>query len=279
MPIPLSQTSAFVLVCDQNTSYQNPKSKEFLSHLNLSEGQKMYNRVQHLKPHLDEIIPNRKFLIHNYIRTILKKSKSPIQVLVLGCGWDPILVEISEEFPKHSFFGIDSESVELQETLIKKMVLQSSIFYLKVNITNIKKLIQKLTKKGWKKDQPTCIVVEGIIYYIPLEAFWNSLGELKQNVKADCFICGDFLIDEKKQNISKVSKSLANTIFDMIKESCSQEYYSATVQEIQKKLECMGFSRIQFFTQADIQKRRRGTVKPWKEKEGHIYLFTAQDKL
>ena len=75
MPIPLSQTSALVLICDNNTSYQSPKAKEFLSHLDLSEGQKMYNKIQHLKPHLDEIIPNRKFLIHNYIRKILKEHK------------------------------------------------------------------------------------------------------------------------------------------------------------------------------------------------------------
>ena len=277
MSIPLSQTSAFVLVCDQNTSYQNLKSKEFLSHLNLSEGQKMYNKVQHLKPHLDEIIPNRKFLIHNYIRTILKRSKSSTQILVLGCGWDPVLIEMSEEFPKHSFFGIDSEPVQYQETLVKKITPQSPIFYLNANIIKVKQLVRKLIKKGWKKDQPTCIVIEGIIYYISPEVFWNSLRELKQNIKADCCVCGDFLIDGKKQNISEVSQNLASTMFDMIKESCSQEYYPTTTEQIQGDLEKIGFSHIQFFTQADIQKRRKDTVKPWTEKEGHIYLFTAQD--
>ena len=100
---PLSQTSALVLICDNNKSYQSPKSKEFLSHLDLSEGQKMYNKIQHLKPHLDEIIPNRKFLIHNYIRKILKEHKSGVQVLTLACGWDPLLVKMSEEFPQTFF--------------------------------------------------------------------------------------------------------------------------------------------------------------------------------
>ena len=275
MLIPLSQTSALVLVCDQNTSYKNPKAKEFLSHLNLSEGQKMYNKVQHLKPYVDEIIPNRKFLIHSYIRKVLTRSKSPAQVLILGCGWDPILVEIGEEFPEHSVFGVDSGSVEFQETLIKKMALQSPIFYLKANITNIKQLVQKLTKKGWKKEKPTCIVVEGIIYYIPLEVFWNSLRELKQNIKADCFICGDFLIDGKKQKLSTVSQNLGSTIFNMIKEACSQDYYSTTEEQVKKQLKRIGFSNIQFFTQADLQKKRKGTIEPWKEKEGHICLFTA----
>ena len=275
MPIPLSQTSSFVLICDKNTSYQSPKSKEFLSYLDLSEGQKMYNKIQSLKPYVDEVIPNRKFLIHNYIRQVLTNSKLPAQVLVLGCGWDPILVKMSEEFPECSFFGIDNESVQLQELLIKKIVPQSPIFYLNANITNMKPLIQKLLKKGWKQDQPTCIVVEGIMYYVPPEAFWSSLKELKQNIKADCFICGDFLVDWKKKNISKLSQNLAETVFNMIKESCSQNYYSTTERQVQKNLEYMRFSNIQFFTQADIQKKRKGTIKPWKENEGHIYLFTA----
>ena len=98
----LSQTSALVLVCDK-ISYQSPKSKEFLSHLDLSAGQKMYDKIKHLKPHLDEIIPNRKFIIHNYVRKRIKERET--QILSLACGWDPIFVKLHEEFSNNSFFG------------------------------------------------------------------------------------------------------------------------------------------------------------------------------
>ena len=275
----LSQTSSLVLICDNNISYQSPKAKEFLSHLNLSEGQKIYNKIRQLKPHLDEIIPNRKFIIHNYIRKILKETKPSVQVLTLACGWDPILVKMSEEFPKHSFFGVDSESVQLQEQLIQKMMPHSPIFYLNSNITNAKQLIRQLSAKGWKKDQPTCIVVEGISYYIPPKIFWESLKILKQNIQADCFICGDFLVDWTQQKISKISQNLALTTFNMIKEFCSQDYYPCTTQKIQKNLEELDFSKTQFFTQSQIQKQRRGSAAPWETGEGHIQLFTAQNKL
>lgn len=279
MPISLSQTSALVLICDNNTSYRSPKAKEFLSHLNLSEGQKMYNKIQCLKPHLDEIIPNRKFLIHNYIRKILKESKSQVQVLTLACGWDPLLVKMSEEFPKHYFFGVDSESVQLQERLIQKIMPHSSIFYLNANITDSKQLIQKLSSKGWKKDQPNCIIVEGISYYIPPKTFWESLKQLKKNIQANCFICGDFLIDWTKQKMTEVSQNMAETTFNMIKESCSQNYYPSTTQQIQKNLGELGFFKIQFFTQDNTQKQRKGNRTPWEKGEGHIQLFTAQNTL
>lgn len=277
MPIPLSQTSSLVLICDKNTSYQSSKSKEFLSHLDLSKGREMYNKIRHLKPHLDEIIPNRKFLIHNYIRKILKKNKFA-QVLSLACGWDPILVKMSEEFPRHSFFGVDSESIQTQEKLIQKIMPHSPIVYLNEDIINPKQLIQKLTAKGWKKDQPTGLVLEGISYYIPPKPFWKSLKILKQNITADCFICGDFLIDWTQQKISKISQNLGFSIFNMIKESCSQNYYSITTKQIQKNLEDLAFSNIQFFTQDEIQKQRKGKTTPWKKKEGPTCLFTAQNK-
>ena len=276
MRTPLSKTSALVLICDRDINYQSPKSKEFLSYLDLSEGQKMYDKVKHLQPYIDEAITNRKFLIHNYIRNTLSNHKSSVQVLVMACGWDPILVKISEEFPKHSVFGVDNELVQLQEKIVQKIMPHSSIFYINSDITNTEYLIKQLSKKGWKKDKPTCIVFEGISYYVNPEKFWQALKELKKNIKADCFICGDFLVDWTQQEVSKISKDLSLTVFEMIKDDCSQDYYPYTTKQLQKNLEELNFHKVQFFTQDEIQKERTGSYFPWDAGEGYIQLFTAQ---
>ena len=175
------------------------------------------------------------------------------------------------------FFGVDSESIQLQEQLIQKIIPYPFISYLNVDITNSKQLIQKLSAKGWKKDQPTCIIIEGISYYIPPKIFWKSLKQLKQNIQADCFICGDFLVDWTQQKTTEISQNLAVTIFNMIKKSCSQNYYPSTTQQIKNNLEQLGFSKIQLFTQDNIQKQRKGNKTPWKRGEGYIQLFTAQN--
>ena len=86
-------------------------------------------------------------------------------------------------------------------------------------------------------------------------------------------------MDWTQQKISKISQNLALTIFNIIKEFCSQDYYPCTTQQIQKNLEELDFSKIQFFTQSQIQKQRKGKTTPWKIGEGHIQLFTAQNKL
>lgn len=271
----LSQTSALVLICDRGVSYHSIKSKKFLSYLDLSEGKKMYDQIKHLQPHIDEVIPNRKFLIHQYIRKILNEEPS-VQVLVMACGYDPILVKMSEEFSDHSFFGVDSEPVQLQEKIIQEIMPGSSIFYIREDITDIEYLIGKLSKKGWKKDKPTCLVMEGISYYISPKPFWQALKEFKRNVEADCFICGDFLVDWNRQKVTKISEDLALTVFEMIKESCSQEYYPYTTEQIHQNLEELNFDKIQFFTLDEIQKKRTGKCFPWDSGEGHIQLFTAQ---
>jgi len=276
-PILLAKTSALVLVCDSNYSYQSPKTKEFLSYLDLSEGENMYNKIKYLKPHVDEVIPNRKFIIHNYIREVLMSCKDTVQVLVLACGWDPILVKINEEFPTHSVFGVDIESVHLQEKILQQIAPDSSIFYINSDITDTQSLMEKLIQKGWVEDRPSFIVLEGISYYIKPKQLWHILQELRAKISSECFICGDFLVDWKQQKLSKISQHLATGVFDMIKEECSQKYYPYTTLQIQKKLESLGFDEIKFFTQDAIQTKRLGRAYPWDLKDGHIQLFTAQN--
>ena len=274
MKTPLSQTSAFVLACDKGQSYQSAKAKKFLSHLDLSEGEKMRGKVLQLQPKLDQSIHNRKFLIHNFIRKTLK-AKPSNQVLALACGWDPILVKMSEEFPKNFFFGLDNASVNLQKRLIQK--IKSPISYIQTDIRDSHKLIEGLSSQGWQKNKPSSIILEGITYYIPPDALWKALKNLKQNIYSDCFICGDFLVDWKRQRISQTAENFALSLFNMIKKNCSQDYFSYTSKEIQKNLEALGFSEIQFFKQDEIQKQRTGGPTPWGTRDSHIQLFTAQN--
>ena len=93
----------------------------------------------------------------------------------------------------------------------------------------------------------TLIILEGISYYIPPTLFWKTLKTLKQNIQSDCFICGDFLVDETKQKISKISQNLSRDIFGIIKKTCAQNYYTWTTKQTKQNLESLNFSKVQFF--------------------------------
>ena len=269
----LSQTSALVLVCD-NVSYQSAKAKEFLSYLDLSAGHKMYQKIIHLKPHLDEVIPNRKYIIHNFIKSIIKKREA--QIISLACGWDPILIKLNEEYPNNSFFGIDSESISLQQNLVNKITPHSRISYIHENINAVDALIDKLKQNNWSPDKLTCLVVEGISYYISPHVFWKSLKALRKAIHADCFICGDFLIDWNQEKVSALTKKIGSGIFEMIKETCRHNYYTYTKSYFIESLKKAGWNTAKIWSQDKIQKERTGKSDPWKNGEGHIYLFSAE---
>ncbi len=274
----LSDTSAFVLVLDKGRNYQSKQSKQFLAHLDMSKGHKMYNNVTHLKPYIEEVVANRKFMIHRHVQKVLKSNKTLTQVLVLACGWDPILVKMSEKFPQHSFFGIDNESVHLQKKLVKKLMPRARIFYIQEDLTDVKSLLKKLSANGWKPNLPTCIVLEGIIYYIRPAPFWNAFKQLTKSIHSDCFICGDFSLDGTKTKITKLSQNFIADVFGMIKKECSQNYYLYARKQMRTRLSSLGFSHIKFFTMEEIQKQRTGKATPWKKKEGPMLVFTAHKK-
>ena len=274
MPVSLSHSSAFVLVCDKGKSYKSTKAKKFLSYLNLSQGEIMYNKTLHLQPFLNESIYNRKFFIHNFIKKTL--TANPLtQVLVLACGWDPLLLELSEQFPKSCFFGVDKGSVDLQKQLIKKITPGALIFYLCADITKPHQLIKGLIKKGWKNNQASLIVIEGISYYIPPSIFFKSIKNLKQNLCSDCFICGDFLVDIK--NLSLKTQKFSRDLFNRIKKNYSQEYFHYTKQDIKNNLKDLNCSNIRFFKQDEIQKQRTKSLTPWDKQDSHIQLFCAKN--
>lgn len=277
MSIPLSETSALVLICDQGVSYQDAKSREFLSHLELSKGQVLYDKLKDSLPYMNLAIQNRKWAIHHFIEQALKSNTRPIQILVLACGWDPIMLKISEKFPKHFFFGVDKESVTLQSQLVKTISPHSNISYLQADITKPDDLLCHLMSKGWNKEYPTYVVIEGITYYIPKETLFHILKNLKENTESDFYIYGDFLVDWTKEKLSDKGKKIGHTIFETIKDFCSLPcYYAYTEEEFFHNLRSIGFTDTfgaLFFKQNEIQYKRTGTHEPWEKTDSYTQVF------
>ena len=277
MSIALSETSAFVLICDQGISYQDVKSREFLSHIDLSKGQILYDKLKKFLPYMNLAINNRKWLIHNHIEQALESNTESIQILILACGWDPLMLKMSEKFPKHFFFGVDKEPVTLQSQLVKTISPRSNISYLQADITKPDDLLHCLISTGWNKEYPTYVVIEGITYYIPKEILWHTLKKLKENTESDFYIYGDFLVDWTKEKLSDKGKKIGYTIFETIKNFCSLTcYYAYTEEEIFHKLRSIcstGTFGALFFKQNEIQHNRTGKDEPWEKTDSYTQVF------
>ena len=275
MHIPLSETSSLVLICDGGLNYPSLKARAFLKNLDLSKGQVLYQQLKHLSPYMQDAVRNRKFFLHNYIEKILLKENGIAQVLILGCGWDPLLIKMSELFPKSFFFGVDS-AIEQQFEISKQLLPDSHIFYIEESLTHEEYLVNQLLDKGWNKNLKTCIVIEGITYYVPPKNLWNTIQHIKNQISSDCVICGDFLMSWSEENLSTRGQLMAQTIFNTIQQVCSlKEYYPYTQKGITDKLISLGLSQIHFFRQDEIQKQRTKSTHPWNPEDSYLQLFTG----
>ena len=244
--------------------------------MDTSKGEDFFNDLQKVCPFgslVKEAITNRKFFIHKYVQNFLNK-KPKAQVIVLACGLDPIMLKLSETHKWASFFGVDRGPVHLQEELVQKISPGSNISFIQGRIEDHAALIQKLLEKGWNPRLPTCLVLEGIIYYVPEEAFWGTLEQIKSCMQNDLFMVGDFLIDWEKENVSPRGKLIGKHVFDLVKSSCSLSgYYSYTLDRVKEKLLDLSFSNIHFSNLKDVQYSRTGDSQPWEKGDSYIHFF------
>ncbi len=271
----LVETSALVLLCDKGVSYQTPLSKKFLSSLDTSAGESIYNCYSDYFSEISRIITNRKYITHKFCSQFLKRHGSSAQLIFLACGWDPVLIKMQELFPKNKIFGIDSQVKEPEE-LTKKILPISSISYLKADITDSKEWLKDLVQKGWNPSHPTGLVIEGITYYIPPSLFWKNISPLKKACSSSFSICGDFLVPLNKKYVSEKGLKMGQLIFETIKNKCQIEnYYNYSQEDINERILSLGFSSLSLTNFEDVELERFGVCKNWNEKDCYLHFFST----
>ena len=270
----LSETSALVLMYDRGDSYQTPKSREFYNRLDLTPGRSLYQKLSHLS-HLDRVIQGRKYGIHSFLEKFLKNNGFSAQVIVFGCGWDPVLIKMSEKFPENSFIGVDSR-IDGQEELVREISPESHISYMEWDMVHSKDLFRGLKEKGWQPDRPLCVVLEGIIYYIPPDSLWKTVLSLKNNSSPNFNLVGDYLVNLKDKNLTPKALKLGHDIFETIKRDCELEtYYMYSRDELRERILSLKYPSVNFLDIHTMEIRQKGVAKFQSQKDCHIELFFA----
>ena len=273
----LSETSALVLIYDGGDSYQTPKSRAFYNRLDLTPGQSLYRKLSHLS-HIDRVIKGRKYSIHGFLKRFLKNSGPSAQVIVFGCGWDPVLVKMSEKFPENFFIGVD-RNIDGQEELVRDISPESRISYMEWDMAHSKDLLRGLREKGWNPDQPLCVVLEGIIYYVPPDSLWKTVSSLKNNSSSYFSLAGDYLVDLKNKDLTPRAKKMGYDIFETIKRDCGLEtYYMYSRDKLRKKALSLKYSSVDFLDIHTMEIRQKGVAKFQGQNDCHIELFFASDQ-
>ena len=272
----LSETSALVLMYDGGVSYQTPKAGEFYRQLDLSPGRSLYQKLSHLS-HIDQIIQGRKYGVHNFLESFLKTRGPAAQVIFFGCGWDPVLVKMSERFPENSFIGVD-RSIDGQEELTWRILPSARISYMEWDMTRPQRLLEGLKAKGWNPKRPLCLALEGIIYYVPPSSFWEIISSLKKNSFSDFCLTGDYLVELKDKSLTPRAQKTGGDIFETIKKDCGlKTYYMYSRDKLKEKILPL-CSAVNFMDIHTTEIQRKGKAEFQGRKDCHIELFFASSE-
>lgn len=169
----LAPTSALVLQFLGVDFYQKSLSREYLSRLDLSQGDGLYDKCFSVWSHYGEILRNRKFSILDFLRQcVLSREDSEIQVVITAAGVDALGMEIISEFSNVSVWELDRDGMNVKSDILKSMGQSTDrLSFLEVNLLDEELVYERLVSSGWRADLPTILVVEGISYYLPSSVF------------------------------------------------------------------------------------------------------------
>ncbi len=175
--IEVSATSTCVLSFLSKNVYQGPSARAFLKKIDLSAGAPIVAQFEDLWDEIRIEILNRRHGVEKFCYQFLD-DKPDAQVIHLGCGLDPLPIDLAEYYPEASFFDVDMANMLIKEE-INRQVDGPEIAFITADLTDIPLLLSKLSVAGWMSCSPTLLVCEGISYYIPKDIFRCVLRSLQ----------------------------------------------------------------------------------------------------
>ncbi len=251
--------SAALVMLMGSSLYREGAARKFFDFLDLSSGAELYARCQESCPWYDEVILNRKFMIHSMVRKIIESSTEPCQVILPAAGMSPLALQLVTEFDEKqlpSILEIDIEGMAEKSRMYQQIVPreQNRFISMSGDITRIEDLVRvgETTNPHWK----TILVLEGITYYLTAEEIEIIIRHLtRQGTNSTVIV-------EYMQPCSEISgerRKYPREIFRHIREHCSQQsIYSYSQEEIASIIRSGGGDTPHHFSMKEMEAERTG---------------------
>jgi|GEM_PF-894384 len=257
----IADTSALVLNWTSASVWQTEPAQHYFQHLNLSEADRLlalFNE-QERRMHT-ECVSGRKFFMRKCALSFIAKCQEqqhPAQIIILAAGIAPLSVELAALFPQIKIFDVDRDLMAEKEKMLRNQF--SNIQFLTCDISNLENLTQQLVDNGWDRQQPTLVILEGIIYYLEEEDLENILRYFSQNHAA---LACDFALEP--ECVDMPNRTFGMDVFRKIEQATGipkVRFY--TPGYFTKMLESCGYQNVQLQTSANIQTERTGRAAPF----------------
>ena len=184
----LAPTAAMVMQMGGKIFQSHAISAEYLKYIDLSSADDYINHLKNLNVWelVEEAVCNRKFTIKQAILDEINRSSALRQVVLLAAGKSPLGLELAYECENKldQIFEVDISENGDKEEIYKSIDPKHSkkINIVQCDITD-ETIIQILADKGYKKNYPCLVVLEGISHYLEpseLEETLNNFRNIDQ---------------------------------------------------------------------------------------------------
>ncbi len=251
----ISSTSAAVILLAEGRVHTSPLARRFLGMLNLDSGRWLHVKLARYWTHYDQIVKNRKSCILGLER--LAAAEGGIeQVVIFGAGFDALSLEIHARQGRCRVFEIDIKNMDEKSSLMRSMdpSIADHIRCITTNMYSTDTIIPGLVEQGWRPDEPSTVIFEGISYYLPPYILWDVIGRFRTGTNTNQVIM-EYLVPSEA--IAKERNHIAQYPFDLIAADSGLIYITRyDVREITARVESLGGALVQHYDMMRMEKDR-----------------------
>jgi hypothetical protein len=262
--VSLEPTSALVVDLAGKFYDEDPLTREYMRHLDLSSGQRM---IDHYKESgiydlTRELVHNRKFFIRETIlKEVRAQHSSPgAQVVILAAGKPPLSIELlsreREKIGKIYEIGLGSfnEKISLYQKIAPHCL--EKVAFLNTDVRS-SQLPEELEKAGFNASLFTVVVIEGITHYMSkndLGTIFEMFASLDHRTH-----CAIIEFGQPYEDMTARIQPIAREAFRIIEDDCyMQPMTKHRPGELAKALEAAGGKMEGHYTTNDIERMRTG---------------------
>ena len=273
----ISSTSALVLNWSDPNLYPGEKVNQYIKQLDLSEGDalmKLLDEEQHFM-HTQAISARKYFMWTNTCHFLenCRQQNQTGQVIIMGAGISPLSAALAEQYPEAKIFDIDLYSMEEKAACLSATFPQIS--FIKADLKNIAEWSEALNKNNFNAQEPSIIIFEGIVYYLPAKLLEELFA---WSFHHQSTIIGDFVLPPA--SLHPAFQKFPDKVFEVIRTLLSlppTAFYSR--KDFIDVLHKVGYQTIEINSLPQIHLNRTGHKAPFIEADaGWIECWNATAK-
>jgi hypothetical protein len=207
---------------------------KFISHLDLSSGDELYEKCNSICEWYDEVILNRKYFIENYISNRLTDSNEEHLILILAAGKSPLSLSLLNKHLNNinkileiDLIGMD-EKKELYDRLFPNYSEKIKCITADICSKPLLMMLNSLLHEFYN-DIPCIVILEGAACFLSIDDIKNITASFRSGKKNNYLIV-EYLLPV--EIISEENRIIPQSIYAAIQETIGVENINFYTNEI-----------------------------------------------